>query len=60
MDWIQVTHDITLINVTSFINFLLKSYFENHTVILYVLYVLNMYAIVGLHFYTFFTHTLTC
>ena len=45
-----------LINVTSLIHFLLNSYFENPTVILYVLYVLNMRAIVGLHFYTF-SHT---
>ena len=57
MNWIQVAPDITLINVTSLINFLLNSYFENPTVKLYVLYILNMHAMVGLHLYAFLTHS---
>ena len=38
------------------LTFLLNSYFENPTVKLYVLYILNMHAMDGLHFYMFFTH----
>lgn len=45
--------DETLINITSFNNFLLNSYFGNHMV---KLHVLNMHVMVGLHFYMFFTH----
>ena len=42
--WVQVTPDITLSNVTPLNNLLLNSYFENPTVVLYVLYGLNMHA----------------
>ena len=42
--WIQVTPGVTLRNVTPPNNLLLNSYFENSTVKLHVLYVLNMYA----------------
>ena len=44
MGWIQVTHIITLNNVILPNNLLLNSYFENTTIELYVLYVLNMHA----------------
>ena len=41
MGWVQVILGITLSNVTPLNNLLLNSYFENLTVELYVLYVLN-------------------
>ena len=44
MGWVQVTPSITLSNVTPFNNLLLNSYFENTTVELHVLYILNMHA----------------
>ena len=44
MDWVQVTLDITLSNVIPPNNLLLNSYFENPTLELFVLYVLNMHA----------------
>ena len=44
MNWIQVTHSITLSNITSPSNFLMNLYFENFTVGLHVLYVLNIHA----------------
>ena len=44
MGWVQITFGITLSNVTPPNNLLLNSYFENSTVELYVLYVLNMHA----------------
>ena len=43
-DWIQVTPDVTLNNVTLLNNLLLNSYFENPTVKLHILYVFNMHA----------------
>ena len=43
-DWIQVTPDVTLNNVTSPNNLLLNSYCENQPVELQVLYVFNMHA----------------
>ena len=43
-DWVQVTPGVTLSNVTPLNNLLLSSYFENLTVKLHVLYVLNMHA----------------
>ena len=42
MSWVQVTLGVTLSNVTPPNNLLLNSYFENPTVELYILYVLNM------------------
>ena len=42
--WVQVTHDVILSNVTLPDNLLLNSYFENPTVGLHVLYVLNIRA----------------
>ena len=42
--WVQVTPGVTLSNVTPPNNLLLNSYFENTTIELYVLYVLNMHA----------------
>ena len=44
MSWIQVTHVVTLKNVTSPNNLLLNSYFEIKTVGLHVIYGLNMDA----------------
>ena len=44
MNWIQVTHSITLNNITPPSNFLMNLYFENSTVGLHVLYVLNIHA----------------
>ena len=44
MSWIQVTPNVTLNNVTPPNNLLMNLYFENSTVRLYVLYVLNMHA----------------
>ena len=48
MGWIQVTHGVTLRNVTPPNNLLLNSYFENITIGLHILYVFNMRA----NFYT--------
>ena len=42
--WVQGTPGVTLSNVTPPNNLLLNSYFENPTVELYVLYVLNMHT----------------
>ena len=42
--WVQVTPDVTLINIIPPNNLLLNSYFENLTIELHVLYVLNMHA----------------
>ena len=44
MSWVKIISSVTLSNVTSPKNLLLISYFENSTVELHVLYVLNMYA----------------
>ena len=44
MDWVQVTPGVILSNVTPLNNLLQNSYFENLTVELYVLYILNIYA----------------
>ena len=44
MSWVQITLGVTLSNVTPLNNLLLNSYFENPTVELHVLYVLNMNA----------------
>ena len=44
MGWVQVTPGITLSNVTPSNNLLLNSYFENLTIELHVLYVLNMHT----------------
>ena len=43
--WIQVTPDITLSNVTISNNLLMNLYFENSTIELHVLYVLNVHTI---------------
>ena len=43
-NWIQVTFEITLSNITPLNNLLLNSYFENIIVGLPVLYVFNMHA----------------
>ena len=42
MSWVKVTLGVTLDNVTPANNFLQKSYSENPTVELHVLYVLNI------------------
>ena len=42
--WVQGTLSVTLSNVTPPNNLLLNSYFENPTVELHVLYVLNMHT----------------
>ena len=44
MGWVQVTRSVTLNNVTLTNNLLFNLYFENPTVELYVLYVLNIHA----------------
>ena len=44
MSWIQITLNVTLSNITLLNNLLLNSYFENPTIELYVLYVLNINA----------------
>ena len=44
MFWVQVTPSITLSNVTPPNNLLKNSYFENSTVKLHVLYVLNIHT----------------
>ena len=44
MSWNQFTRSITLSDVTSLNSFLLNSYFENSTVELHVLYVINIHA----------------
>ena len=44
MGWVQITFGITLSNVTPPNNLLLNSYFENPTIELHILYVLNMYT----------------
>ena len=44
MGWVQGTSSVTLSNVTPPNNLLLNSYFENPTVELHVLYVLNMHT----------------
>ena len=44
MGWVQITFGITLSNVTPPNNLLLNSYFENLTIELHILYVLNMYT----------------
>ena len=44
MGWIQVTSNVTLNNVTPLNNLLLNSYFENSTIELHVLSILNMHA----------------
>ena len=44
MGWVQVTSSVTLSNITPPNNLLFDSYFENSTVELHVLYVLNMHA----------------
>ena len=44
MGWIRVILHVTLSNVKPPNNLLFNSYFENSTIKLYVLYVLNMHA----------------
>ena len=44
MGWVQIIFGITLSNVTPTNNLLLNSYFENPTIELHILYVLNMYT----------------
>ena len=44
MFWVQVTPSITLSNVAPPNNLLKNSYFENSTVKLHVLYVLNIHT----------------
>ena len=44
MSWVEVIFDVTLNNITSPNYLLLNSYFENPTVELHVLYILNMFA----------------
>ena len=44
MTWVQVTLGVTLNNVTSLNNLLLNSYFENPSIGLHALYVLNMHT----------------
>ena len=44
MSWIQVTPGVTLSNFTPSNNLLLNSYFENLTIGLHILYVLNTYV----------------
>ena len=44
MGWVQIIFGITLSNVTPPNNLLLNSYFENLTIELHILYVLNMYT----------------
>ena len=44
MGWVQVTPSVTLSNITPTNNLLFNLYFENPTVELHVLYVLNIHA----------------
>ena len=44
MDWVQVTSDIILSNIKSPNNLLINLYFENSTIRLHDLYVLNIHA----------------
>ena len=44
MSWVQVTPGVILSNITPPNNLLQNSYFENFTVELHVLYVLNIHA----------------
>ena len=44
MSWVQVTPSVTLSNITPLNNLLYNSYFENPTIELHVLYVLNIHA----------------
>ena len=44
MGWVQVTSNITLSNVTILDNLLMNLYFENSTIKLHVLYVLNVHT----------------
>ena len=44
MSWVQITLNVTLNNITPLNNLLLNSCFENPTIELHVLYVLNMHA----------------
>ena len=44
MSWVQVIFGVILSNVTLLNYLLLNSYFENPTVELHVLYILNMHA----------------
>ena len=44
MGWVQITPSVTLSNVISPNNLLLNSFFENPTIELYVICVLNMHA----------------
>ena len=44
MGWVQVIPSVTLNNFTQSNNLLLNSYFENPTIELHILYVLNMHA----------------
>ena len=43
MSWVQVTLDVILSNITPPNNLLLNKYFENPTVELHVIYVLNIH-----------------
>ena len=44
MGWVQVTSNITSSNVTILNNLLMNLYFENSTIELHVLYILNMHT----------------
>ena len=44
MGWVQVTSNIPLSNVTIPNNLLMNLYFENFTIELHVLYILNMHT----------------
>ena len=44
MGWVQIIPGVTLNNFTQSNNLLLNSYFENPTIELHILYVLNMHA----------------
>ena len=44
MSWVQVTPGVILSNITPPNNLLQNSYFENFTVELHVLYILNIHA----------------
>ena len=44
MGWVQVTPGVTLSNVTSTNNLLYNLYFENLTIELHILYVLNIHV----------------
>ena len=44
MSWVQITSGVTLSNIILSNNLLMNLYFENFTIGLHILYVLNMHA----------------